>query len=319
VNTQYSLRLETKMSLEHLESYQLYAVEQLVGTASDLVPEQVIPQRRQFFRQLVLVNAQHGIQLVAPPFISKLPVDLHRLYISVLRRGGFKQVTKDKSWKALCSEANPQLSESSAAGYQLRLNYQKFLLELECTETGQKIEDLIEFVETLRKRKKEPETGSEKKPKMELGDDSFADNFPMFDEEINVVDIEPSESSSATKKVVKRDAERLRRTSQIATSPEEQRELDLMSQQFKKKRLELEYSQKEVAESICGVFETDMSQTTISRFETIKLSVRNMKSVKILLDDWVEKVNEALEEGKTAAEFLKESKQLSKEKETPEE
>jgi len=132
------IELETKMSLEHLESYQLYAVEQLVGTASDLVPEQVIPQRRQFFRQLVLVNAQHGIQLVAPPFISKLPVDLHRLYISVLRRGGFKQVTKDKSWKALCSEANPQLSESSAAGYQLRLNYQKFLLELECTETGQK-------------------------------------------------------------------------------------------------------------------------------------------------------------------------------------
>lgn len=40
----------------------------------------------------------------------------------------------------------------------------------------------------------------------------------------------------------------------------------------------LDYSQKDVADSIKGCMDADISQTTVSRYETIKLSARNMVS-----------------------------------------
>lgn len=64
------------------------------------------------------------------------------------------QVTKEKTWKNLCPEANPEMAESSAAGYQLRRHYQKILLNLECSETGQNANELIAFAEKQKKSKK---------------------------------------------------------------------------------------------------------------------------------------------------------------------
>lgn len=55
----------------------------------------------------------------------------------------------------MCPEANPGMQESSAAGYQLRRHYQRFLLFEECRETGQSPEDLINFAEKQKKKKKE--------------------------------------------------------------------------------------------------------------------------------------------------------------------
>lgn len=55
----------------------------------------------------------------------------------------------------MCLEANPGMQESSAAGYQLRRHYQRFLLFEECRETGQNPEDLINFAEKQKKKKKE--------------------------------------------------------------------------------------------------------------------------------------------------------------------
>lgn len=49
------------------------------------------------------------------------------------------------------------MTESSAAGYQLRRHYQKYLLSLECRETGQNAEELKQFAEKLKKKKKEKE------------------------------------------------------------------------------------------------------------------------------------------------------------------
>jgi hypothetical protein len=46
------------------------------------------------------------------------------------------------------------MTESSAAGYQLRRHYQKHLLGLECKETGQDPEELKQFAEKLKKKKK---------------------------------------------------------------------------------------------------------------------------------------------------------------------
>ena len=49
------------------------------------------------------------------------------------------------------------MQESSAAGYQLRRHYQKYLLSLECLETGQNAEELVAFAEKQKKKKKEKE------------------------------------------------------------------------------------------------------------------------------------------------------------------
>uniref|UniRef100_A0A1I7S0W1 ARID domain-containing protein n=1 Tax=Bursaphelenchus xylophilus TaxID=6326 RepID=A0A1I7S0W1_BURXY len=140
-----------------LKPAQREAVEKLVGVPTELVPPSVMPQRRDFFEQLVLLNEQHNETLNAPPQVSKSPVDLHRLYIAVRKAGGFKKTCDDKAWKALCREANPSMTESSAAGYQLRRHYQKYLLALECRETGADMNELIAYAEKLKKKKKEKE------------------------------------------------------------------------------------------------------------------------------------------------------------------
>lgn len=47
------------------------------------------------------------------------------------------------------------MQESSAAGFQLRKHYQKYLLKLECLETGQNAKELVEFAEKQKKKKKD--------------------------------------------------------------------------------------------------------------------------------------------------------------------
>lgn len=46
------------------------------------------------------------------------------------------------------------MSESSAAGYQLRRHYQRYLLALECLETGRNANDAVAFAEKLKKKKR---------------------------------------------------------------------------------------------------------------------------------------------------------------------
>lgn len=54
----------------------------------------------------------------------------------------------------MCTEANSEMSESSAAGYQLRRHYQKYLLGLECFETGKSASEAVAFAEKLKKRRR---------------------------------------------------------------------------------------------------------------------------------------------------------------------
>jgi hypothetical protein len=70
-----------------LKPAQKEAVEKLVGVPSDTIPPYSIPQRREFFEQLVLLNDEQGEPLTAPPQVSKSTIDLHRLYIAVRKRG----------------------------------------------------------------------------------------------------------------------------------------------------------------------------------------------------------------------------------------
>ena len=63
-------------------------------------------------------------------------------------------MTKTKYWKNLCSRANPEMADSSAAGYQMRKHYMTYLLALECESTGQNEGELREFSEKQKKTKR---------------------------------------------------------------------------------------------------------------------------------------------------------------------
>lgn len=65
----------------------------------------------------------------------------------------------------MCTKANPTMSESSAAGYQLRRHYQKHLLALECIETGQNVQNLLDFAEKLKKKKKDKDPNAQENKK----------------------------------------------------------------------------------------------------------------------------------------------------------
>ncbi|VDM25870.1 unnamed protein product [Toxocara canis] len=129
-------------------------VDKLVGPVSSQNPQHVMADRRAFFEKLVLFCERQGEPITQVPQVSKQTVDLHRLYIAVMKRGGFEQVTREKTWKHVCTEANSEMSESSAAGYQLRRHYQKYLLGLECFETGKNLSEMVAFAEKLKKRRR---------------------------------------------------------------------------------------------------------------------------------------------------------------------
>lgn len=136
-------------------------LEKLVGPVTHHNPMHVMHERRMFFERLIDFCERNGDPITMVPQVSKQSIDLHRLYIGVRAKGGFQQVTKDKYWKNLCTEANPDLAESSAAGYQLRKHYQKHLLMLECRETGRNPEDEVAFADKMkRQRKREPTGGA---------------------------------------------------------------------------------------------------------------------------------------------------------------
>uniref|UniRef100_A0A1I7UY53 ARID domain-containing protein n=1 Tax=Caenorhabditis tropicalis TaxID=1561998 RepID=A0A1I7UY53_9PELO len=136
-------------------------LEKLVGPVTHHNPIHVMHERRMFFERLIDFCERGGEPITMVPQVSKQSIDLHRLYIGVRAKGGFQQVTKDKYWKNLCTEANPDLAESSAAGYQLRKHYQKHLLMLECRETGRNPEDEVAFADKMkRQRKREPTGGA---------------------------------------------------------------------------------------------------------------------------------------------------------------
>lgn len=67
------------------------------------------------------------------------------------------QVTKEKLWKSMCAETNPEISESSAAGYQLRKHYQRHLLTLECLETGKSLDEAVAFADKQKRQRSRKE------------------------------------------------------------------------------------------------------------------------------------------------------------------
>merc|ERR1719494_14582 len=65
-------------------------------------------------------------------------------------------------------------------------------------------------------------------------------------------------------------------------------ELEKFAKMFKQKRIKLGYTQGDVGLAMGKLYGNDFSQTTISRFEALNLSFKNMCKLKPLLAKWLE-------------------------------
>ncbi|ODM96412.1 POU domain, class 2, transcription factor 1, partial [Orchesella cincta] len=65
-------------------------------------------------------------------------------------------------------------------------------------------------------------------------------------------------------------------------------EMEQFAQDFRKRRIKLGFTQKDVGGALSKLYGNDFSPTTISRFEALKLSLMNMCNIKPWLEKWLE-------------------------------
>ncbi|TNN11005.1 Trithorax group protein [Schistosoma japonicum] len=88
------------------------------------------PERRPWLEHYIRFMDSIGKPVAGLPQVVKQPLDLYRFYVAVRERGGIAEVIKARRWKEISQAI--QISASASAGYALRKNYCKFLLEYEC-------------------------------------------------------------------------------------------------------------------------------------------------------------------------------------------
>jgi class 2 POU domain transcription factor len=81
-------------------------------------------------------------------------------------------------------------------------------------------------------------------------------------------------------------------------------ELERFSKLFKQKRIKLGYTQGDVGLAMGKMYGNDFSQTTISRFEALNLSFKNMCKLKPLLAKWLEDADASHNTHSTAAQIM---------------
>uniref|UniRef100_A0A672K3B1 POU-specific domain-containing protein n=1 Tax=Sinocyclocheilus grahami TaxID=75366 RepID=A0A672K3B1_SINGR len=64
-------------------------------------------------------------------------------------------------------------------------------------------------------------------------------------------------------------------------------ELEQFARTFKQRRIKLGFTQGDVGLAMGKLYGNDFSQTTISRFEALNLSFKNMCKLKPLLEKWL--------------------------------
>jgi POU domain transcription factor, class 2 len=80
-------------------------------------------------------------------------------------------------------------------------------------------------------------------------------------------------------------------------SPEEStdlEELEQFSKSFKQRRIKLGFTQGDVGLAMGKLYGNDFSQTTISRFEALNLSFKNMCKLKPILQKWLEDADRSI-------------------------
>uniref|UniRef100_A0A0K0DN77 POU-specific domain-containing protein n=1 Tax=Angiostrongylus cantonensis TaxID=6313 RepID=A0A0K0DN77_ANGCA len=80
-------------------------------------------------------------------------------------------------------------------------------------------------------------------------------------------------------------------------------DLEGFAQHFKKQRIKLGYTQGDVGLALGRKYGTDFSQTTISRFEAMNLSFKNMCKLRPLLKEWLEGQEAAVANGANVEEL----------------
>merc|ERR1719328_153341 len=71
-------------------------------------------------------------------------------------------------------------------------------------------------------------------------------------------------------------------------------ELEQFAKMFKQKRIKLGYTQGDVGLAMGKMYGNDFSQTTISRFEALNLSFKNMCKLKPLLAKWLDDADNSM-------------------------
>ena len=65
-------------------------------------------------------------------------------------------------------------------------------------------------------------------------------------------------------------------------------ELEAFAKEFRTRRIRLGYTQNDVGLSLGKIYSSDFSQTTVSRFEALNLSFKNMVSLKPFMEKWID-------------------------------
>ncbi|KAG7205211.1 hypothetical protein KM043_018297 [Ampulex compressa] len=130
-------------------------------------------ERRTWLDKLVTFMEERRTPITSCPTISKNPLDLFRLYLYVKERGGFMEVTKNKTWKDIAGLLG--IGASSSAAYTLRKHYTKHLLAYEChfDRGGVDPQPIINQVEAASKKKGPKGTASVPSPGSSNSQDSF--------------------------------------------------------------------------------------------------------------------------------------------------
>ncbi|KAK9803241.1 hypothetical protein WJX73_008882 [Symbiochloris irregularis] len=111
------------------------------------VPREVLDILQQLSRDrftTLLTNWYRGARgKFKVPIFAHRELDLHKVFWEVMNRGGFPVVTEQKQWKEICRCLEVDLTGQTSASYNMRLNYEKCLLEFEMyLASGQYIADL---------------------------------------------------------------------------------------------------------------------------------------------------------------------------------
>merc|ERR1719273_2625517 len=88
-------------------------------------------------------------------------------------------------------------------------------------------------------------------------------------------------------------------------------ELEQFAKMFKQKRIKLGYTQGDVGLAMGKMYGNDFSQTTISRFEALNLSFKNMCKLKPLLAKWLEDADASHNNSQSAAQLMSPGSQNS--------
>uniref|UniRef100_A0A0N5AJW4 POU domain protein n=1 Tax=Syphacia muris TaxID=451379 RepID=A0A0N5AJW4_9BILA len=81
-------------------------------------------------------------------------------------------------------------------------------------------------------------------------------------------------------------------------------ELENFAQTFKKQRIKFGFTQGDVGMALGRRYGTDFSQTTISRFEALNLSFKNMCKLRPLLKEWLADAEAAIASGASVSDLL---------------